>query len=58
MTTIDKNVFSGYPNLQTIIIPESVISISSYAFKNCTSLKTINYTGTEEQWNAIRKGTS
>ena len=102
MTTIGRNVFGGYPNLQTIVIPdgvtsigevafynclkltsinipESVTSIGESAFNNCTSLtsitipesvtsigdeafkycsglKTINYTGTEEQWNAISKG--
>jgi hypothetical protein len=24
----------------------------------CSELKTINYTGTEDQWNAITKGTN
>ena len=79
ITTIDKNVFSTYPNLQTVVIPEGVTSIGDGAFNNCSSLtsitipssitsigyqafyyctglKTINYTGTEEQWNAISKG--
>ena len=101
MTTIDWNVFSGYPNLQTIVITDSVTSIGEMAFYNCrgltsinipegvtsigesafngctgltsitilssvtsigdkvfygcTGLKTINYTETEEQWNAISK---
>ena len=62
MTTIrgvyDKSLFYSYPNLQTIIIPESVTSIGDGAFYGCSSLKTINYTGTEEQWNAISKGTN
>ena len=40
-TTIDKNVFSGYPNLQTIIIPEGVTSIGDGAFNNCSSLTSI-----------------
>ena len=40
-TTIDKNVFSGYPNLQTIVIPESVTSIGEYAFEDCSSLTSI-----------------
>ncbi len=39
-------------------IPDSVTSIGNYAFYQCTSLATINYTGTKEQWNAISKGTS
>ena len=40
-TTIDKNVFSGYPNLQTIIIPESVTSIGNNAFYGCSGLTSI-----------------
>ena len=41
ITTIGKNVFSGYPNLQTIVIPESVTSIGEYAFEDCSSLTSI-----------------
>ena len=41
ITTIDKNVFSGYPNLQTIIIPEGVTSIGSSAFEGCKGLTSI-----------------
>ena len=40
-TSIIKNVFSGYPNLQTIVIPESVTSIGEYAFEDCSSLTSI-----------------
>ncbi len=40
-TTIDKNVFSGYPNLQTIIIPEGVTSIGNGAFSSCLKLTSI-----------------
>jgi len=36
--------------------PSSVTRIDEDAFYGCTSLATINYTGTEEQWNAIHKG--
>ena len=56
-TTIRDNNLSSYPYLQTITIPESVTSINGWAFVGCSKLKTINYTGTEEQWNAISKGT-
>ena len=56
-TTIRGNNLSSYPYLQTITIPESVTSINGWAFVGCSKLKTINYTGTEEQWNAISKGT-
>ena len=40
-TTIGKNVFGGYPNLQTIVIPESVTSIGERAFYGCLSLTSI-----------------
>ena len=41
MTTIGKNVFSGYPNLQTITIPEGVTTIGYYAFAGCKGLTSI-----------------
>ncbi len=56
ITTIGRIGLNYFPNLQSIVIPESVTSIGSYAFEDCSGLKTINYTGTEEQWNAINKG--
>ena len=42
--------------LKEITIPDSVTSIGDMAFSNCTSLTSIKYRGTEEQWNAISKG--
>ena len=30
-----------------------ITSIGDYAFYHCSALETVNYTGTEEQWNAI-----
>ena len=40
-TTIGKNVFGNYPNLQTIVIPEGVTSIGQTAFSYCRSLTSI-----------------
>ena len=31
-------------------------SIGGYAFYNCSALKTVNFTGSEEDWNNIEKG--
>ena len=41
ITTIDKNVFSTYPNLQTVVIPEGVTTIGQSAFSSCKGLTSI-----------------
>lgn len=51
VTYIDSNVFSGCKNLNSAVIPDSVISIGNYAFRDCDSLmnitigKGVNYIG-------------
>jgi hypothetical protein len=47
---------ASYPKIETVYIPASVTEIGARAFENCKSLKTINFGGTEEQWNAITFG--
>ena len=41
-----------------IVIPNSVTTIGNYAFAGCSSLKTVYYSGTAEDWNAISIGSS
>ena len=48
--------FSGCSCLTSITIPDSVTSIDERAFLNCSSLTEISFLGTEEEWNAIKKG--
>ena len=56
VTSIGGYAFYECISLTGVIISEGVTSIGSMAFYGCTGLTTINYTGTEEQWNAISKG--
>ena len=54
---IQEEAFSGCNSLESITIPKTVTMIDNKAFENCTSLSTINYTGTKEDWTKIRLGT-
>ena len=50
---IQSDTFDECYNLRKIVIPATVTEIYDGAFEDCHSLDTINYTGTEEQWNEI-----
>ena len=56
VTIIGRSTFNKCTSLASITIPDSVTSIGRSAFNKCTSLANIYYKGTEEQWNAITKG--
>ena len=56
VTSIGNGAFSEFSSLDRITIPDSVTSIGNSAFSGCSSLENIYYKGTEEQWNAITKG--
>ena len=53
---IANRAFYECTRLSSIEIPDSVTGISDSAFLGCSSLKTINYSGTKAQWEAISKG--
>ena len=55
VTSISKYAFNGCTNLTSITISDDVTSIGESSFGGCTNLETINYTGTQEQWDAIEK---
>jgi hypothetical protein len=52
VTSIGDGAFAGCWSLSTVTIPVSVTSIGNGAFDDA-SLNTINYTGSEAQWNNI-----
>ena len=55
--SIGETVFQMCTGLTSITIPNSVTSIGKYAFNICSHLTSITFNGTQEQWNAITKGT-
>ena len=55
VVSIGYGAFTKSKNLHTITIPVSVKSIDAYVFYSCTSLSTIIYEGTVEQWLQITK---
>ena len=58
VTAIYPRAFSACSNLDSIVIPKSVTFISVEVFLDCDDLKTINFTGTKAEWNAIEKSES
>lgn len=50
--------FRGCNSIESITIPTSVEVIEDAAFHGCNSLTTVNYEGTEEEWNNIEIGKS
>ena len=55
--TIDTGAFSGCSNLKRVLIPASVTEIEANAFSGCTGLTTIEYGGSEADWQDIYIGT-
>ena len=55
VTYIGVGAFYYCSSLESIVIPESVISIGNSAFSHCSSLESITFQGTMKQWKAIDK---
>lgn len=53
---IGSSAFLGRTDLKKIVIPASVVEIQDFAFRDCVKLKQIVFAGTQEQWDAVKKG--
>ena len=58
VTSLAMDVFEDCYYLEKITIPVTVREINIYAFSNCSSLRTVIYEGTQEQWERINIGSS
>ena len=55
VVSIGYGAFFGRTSLTSITIPESIMEIHPMAFEQCTQLATINYLGSEAQWDNMEK---
>ena len=53
---LENHVFAESKKLKSVVIGTGIKEIGMRCFTGCSSLFTIYYRGTEEQWNAISKG--
>lgn len=51
MSALETGLFMSSSNLTTI--PQSITTIEGCAFDGCDNLGSVNYTGTQTQWNNI-----
>ena len=51
--SIPSSIFENNTRLEEIVIPSSVKFFEYACFMNCSNLKTINYCGTQAQWNLL-----
>ena len=53
--SIGNHAFDLCGALEEIVFPVSVTTLGSMLFYGCTSMQTIRYQGTAEEWSAVKK---
>ena len=56
VTVIETYTFGACRALETVTIPDSVVEIQDNVFYLCDSLTDVYYSGSQEEWDAIRIG--
>ena len=56
VTQIDSEAYSYKYDLRSVTLPESLLEIGVDAFSGCSALSEIKFSGTAEQWKAVKKG--
>ena len=56
ITSIGKNAFAMFINLESIEIPDSVTKIGFYSFGYCINLTDVYYSGSQDEWNSVKMG--
>ncbi len=55
-TAIKPYAFYGGKSITSVFIPKSVTEIGEKAFSNCSNIKTVYYSGTQEEWEKVSIG--
>lgn len=56
VTRISKNAFADYTKIKRVLIDKRVTEIEAAAFKNCADLSTVEYSGSQSDWEEIYIG--
>lgn len=54
VTAIPASAFSGCTQLNDLYLPAGIATVAGAAFKDCAGLSTVYFTGTQEQWDAVK----
>ncbi|MBE6755627.1 MAG: hypothetical protein E7555_04125 [Ruminococcaceae bacterium] len=56
VTALANGAFSGSDKMESVKIPDSVLTIGASAFEGCTALKNVYFDGTKTEWGKIAIG--